>query len=116
MDSLANLPIQPLAYHVQMVRHLQACEPELWAWFAGGRVRAQENEAIRLDLLKTACRIERDANAAMSACNRTSPAVLAHPGCVPCFPGSANPTASRLTGEVGGVGHKPIIVAGHSWL
>ena len=65
MSLAINLPLEPLVYHVQMVRHLQACEPELWAWFAGDRVREQENQAIRLDLLKTTYRIERDANAAL---------------------------------------------------
>jgi Peptidase family M48 len=67
MEPVANLPIEPLPYHVQIVGHLQSHEPELWAWFAGDRVRQQENEAIRLDLLKTAYRIERDVNPSLYA-------------------------------------------------
>ena len=62
MDAIVPLPLKPIAYHVEMVHYLQAKEADLWRWFSAGRLRAEQSEAVRLDLLKSAYRIERDSN------------------------------------------------------
>jgi hypothetical protein len=54
--------LEPLRYHTALIRHLQAREAEIWTWFAADRLREQHNEAVRLELLKSTYRIERDAN------------------------------------------------------
>lgn len=67
MSTTPQLPLTPLAYHVEMIRHLQTQEADLWKWFCEDRLRAQQNEAVRLDLLKSTFRIERDASPALYA-------------------------------------------------
>lgn len=49
---------EPLPYHRAIVQHLQTEEPGLWKWFASGRKRSEEADAIRLDLLKSTYRLE----------------------------------------------------------
>jgi hypothetical protein len=65
MDSTPSLPLEPLPYHEAMIRHLQAREAELWDWFSRDRIREDQNEAVRLDLLKSTYRIERESNPAL---------------------------------------------------
>jgi hypothetical protein len=60
--SSLNLPLEPLPYHVEIVAHLKRHESDLWQWFSGDRARQQHDESIRLDLLKTTYRIERQSN------------------------------------------------------
>ena len=57
-----GLPIEPLAYHLEMVEHLQTHEAALWEWFSSDRLRGEQNEAARLELLKSTYRIDRAAN------------------------------------------------------
>ena len=52
--------LEPLPYHREVLAHLQHAERELWKWFASHRVRKEQADAVRLDLLKTTYRIERD--------------------------------------------------------
>ncbi len=65
--TVSILPLEPLRYHTELVLHLQAQEAELWNWFSTDRLRAQNNEAVKLDLLKATYRIERDANPTLYA-------------------------------------------------
>lgn len=65
--STPRLPLEPLGYHTAMVHYLQTHESALWTWFSDDRLRRQNNEAVRLDLLKTTYRIERDANLSLYA-------------------------------------------------
>jgi hypothetical protein len=48
----------PLPYHKEIVRYLRAQERELWDWFSSTRMREEQAEAVRLDLLKSTYRIE----------------------------------------------------------
>jgi Zn-dependent protease with chaperone function len=66
-DVERQLPLAPLTYHKTLVNHLAAREAELWAWFAADKLREQNNEAVRLELLKATYRIERDANPTLYA-------------------------------------------------
>jgi len=67
VDQVFPLPLEPLAYHVEMIHYLQSEEADLWKWFASGRLRAQQNDEVRLDLLKSTYRVEPDANGMLYA-------------------------------------------------
>jgi len=67
MTDALRLPLEPLPYHLELVRHLQAAEAEPWAWFAGERLRAEQGEAVRLELLKSTYRLEAAAHPALHA-------------------------------------------------
>ena len=58
--STAVPSLKPLPYHRAIVAHLQAAEPGLWRWFASTPKRLDEAEAVRLDLLKSTYRLERE--------------------------------------------------------
>jgi hypothetical protein len=64
MDAMpSSVPVRslnPLPYHVAILDYLKTEEAELWNWFSSNRVRDEHAEAVRLDLLKTTYRIERD--------------------------------------------------------
>ncbi|WP_242342063.1 M48 family metalloprotease [Anaeromyxobacter terrae] len=65
MASLPQLPLAPLPYHVNVVQHLQAHENELWAWFSAEKLRAEQVESVRLELLKSTYRLEPEAHPAL---------------------------------------------------
>jgi Zn-dependent protease with chaperone function len=48
----------PLPYHQAIVRYLKAEEPGLWDWFASTKMRDEQGDAVRLDLLRSTYRIE----------------------------------------------------------
>jgi hypothetical protein len=50
----------PLPYHRAIRDYLQHEEPEVWEWFARNRVRKEQTDAVRFELLKSTYRIERD--------------------------------------------------------
>ncbi len=56
---------QPLPYHVAIRDYLKTEERQIWDWYASKRVRAEQNEAIRFDLLKSTYRMDRDAQPAL---------------------------------------------------
>ena len=55
--------LQPLPYHRRVADYLRAHEPAVWSWFASDRARTEFAERVRLDLLKSAYRLERDRHA-----------------------------------------------------
>ncbi|MCE5277120.1 MAG: hypothetical protein ABFD92_10970 [Planctomycetaceae bacterium] len=56
------LAIEPMAYHLEMVQYLKMREEAIWKWYSSDRLRSEQNEAARLELLKSTYRIERSAN------------------------------------------------------
>lgn len=70
------LPVAPLPYHVELVRHLQEREAELWRWFSADRLRAEQGEAVRLELLKSTYRLDPDAHPTLHAAAREVAAKL----------------------------------------
>src|SRR5437870_3607236 len=58
---------QPLPYQRALVRYLQDEESELWHWFASTRRRAEQADAVRLDLLKSTYRLEPGTHPALYA-------------------------------------------------
>jgi hypothetical protein len=53
-------PLQPLPYHLAVREHLQENHPDVWQWFTSGEFREQAADTIRLDLLKSTYRLERE--------------------------------------------------------
>ncbi|MCY2966007.1 MAG: M48 family metalloprotease, partial [Planctomycetota bacterium] len=60
--SVNVLPIgpQPHPFHIRICEFLKRNEPALWNWFAADRVRTEQAETLRLELLKTTYRVDRD--------------------------------------------------------
>jgi predicted DNA-binding WGR domain protein len=67
MGSVPQLPLAPLSYHVGVAEYLQRHEADLWKWFSADRFRAEQSESVRLDLLKSTYRLERDSSPALYA-------------------------------------------------
>lgn len=61
MRSLTEV-LSPLAYHREVLAYLKSDEPELWRWFSSEKARAEYAESVRLDLLKSTYRLEREAH------------------------------------------------------
>jgi hypothetical protein len=57
--------LNPLPYHRAMRDYLQREEAGLWRWFSSNRVRAEAADAVRLDLLKTTYRVDRETQPAL---------------------------------------------------
>lgn len=52
----------PLQYHREVLAYLKSEERDLWTWFSSEKVRAEYAESVRLDLLKSTYRLEREAH------------------------------------------------------
>jgi Zn-dependent protease with chaperone function len=53
--------LKPLPYHEAMCAYLKEEEPDVWHWYASHKVRDEQAEAVRFELLKSAYRVEREA-------------------------------------------------------
>lgn len=51
-------PLQPLPYHQEIVDLLKEQQPKLWEWFASGTSHDEQTQAVRLELLKSAYRLD----------------------------------------------------------
>lgn len=51
--------VSPVAWHVALLQYLKTRESELWKWFSSHQARSDSAEDVRLELLKTAYRIDR---------------------------------------------------------
>ncbi|BDG03151.1 M48 family metalloprotease [Anaeromyxobacter oryzae] len=112
MTSLPQLPLEPLPYHVDVVRHLEANEAELWEWFSAEKLRAEQGEAVRLELLKSTYRLDPDAHPALHSAARDVAGTLglAAPLTLYQAQGSAglNASLAYVPGEVHLVLHGPV--------
>jgi len=85
-DSLTPSPPEIILtrWHRAMLAYLKEEESELWTWFTSHKVRNDNADAVRLDLLKTAYRIDREsatdlygtADDVATKMNLTSPVTL----------------------------------------
>ncbi len=61
-----SLPLEPLPYHLELIEYLRTQEADLWNWFAADPdfigTGTDRNDSVRLDLLKSTYRLEREAN------------------------------------------------------
>ena len=55
------LELKPLPYHEAMRAYLEEEEPDVWHWYASNKVRDEQAEAVRFELLKSTYRVEREA-------------------------------------------------------
>ena len=60
-ENLGRLELKPLGYHEALLAYLKEEEPEVWHWCASNKVRHEQAEAVRFDLLKSTYRVEREA-------------------------------------------------------
>lgn len=61
----ATTGLKPLPYHCAIRDHLQREEAALWRWFSSNRVREEAADAVRLDLLKSTYRVDRETQPAL---------------------------------------------------
>ena len=58
-QSSYELPaLTPLPYHEAVREYLRSEEPDVWQWYASNRVREEQAEAVRFDLLKSTYRVD----------------------------------------------------------
>jgi hypothetical protein len=50
--------LEPLPYHLELRDYLMSKERELWNWFASAQAKADYTENLRLELLKSTCRLD----------------------------------------------------------
>jgi len=72
--------LEALPYHRAMCDYLKSEETEVWQWYASNKVRQDQAEAVRFELLKATYRVERDEQpklyeAADAVAERLSPGV-----------------------------------------
>lgn len=68
MDSPSDSSqLSPLAYHRDVVDYLKAEDRDVWRWFAKRKDSPEQAAAVRLDLLKSTYRIERQTQAELYA-------------------------------------------------
>src|SRR5512133_2646955 len=107
-----QLPLAPLAYHVDAVGYLRANEPELWEWFSKGEVHAERSDAVRLELLKSTYRLEPDAHPPLHAAARDVAAKLGVEAPLTLYqaqgPGDLNASLAWVPGEAHLVLHGPV--------
>jgi hypothetical protein len=63
----ATPELRPLPYHEAILAYLTAEEAEVWNWYVSHRVREEQAEAVRFDLLKSTYRVDREAQPAIYA-------------------------------------------------
>lgn len=64
-ESLVVPALQPLAYHLALCEELKHEDREVWDWFSAHRVRGEQADQVRFDLLKTTYRIDPDSQPAL---------------------------------------------------
>ncbi len=60
-ENIGTLGLKPLPYHEAMCVYLKEEVPDVWHWYASNKVRDEQAEAIRFELLKSTYRVEREA-------------------------------------------------------
>jgi hypothetical protein len=50
--------LEPLPYHIELREYLKTTERETWNWFASSQAKADYNENLRLELLKSTYRLD----------------------------------------------------------
>jgi hypothetical protein len=55
--------LEPLPYHREIRDYLKTEERAVWDWYASAKVREDQAEAVRFDLLKSTYRLDRDSSA-----------------------------------------------------
>jgi Zn-dependent protease with chaperone function len=61
LENTAALELKPLPFHEAMCAYLKGEEADVWHWYASNKVRDEQAEAVRFELLKSTYRLEPDA-------------------------------------------------------
>jgi len=59
-ENIGTLTLKPLPYHEAMCAYLKEQEPEIWHWYASNKVRDEQAETVRFELLKSTYRVDRE--------------------------------------------------------
>ncbi len=68
--------LTPLPYHEAIRSYLKSEEPDIWQWYASNRVREEQAEAVRFELLKATYRIDRENQPSLYAAAEAAAAKL----------------------------------------
>lgn len=60
---MTRATLRPPPYLASIVEHLQTDAPQLWHWFSSERLRIEDADAVRFELLKATYRLDRQAHA-----------------------------------------------------
>ncbi|MGO9110942.1 MAG: M48 family metalloprotease [Thermoguttaceae bacterium] len=60
-ENIGTLEVKPLPYHEAMRVYLKGEESDIWHWYASNKVRDEQAESVRFELLKSTYRLEREA-------------------------------------------------------
>jgi hypothetical protein len=55
--------LHPLQYHLELRNYFKSRETELWNWFSSAQAQTNYTEALKLDLLKSTYRLDRESHA-----------------------------------------------------
>ena len=61
------IALKPLPYHEALRDYLKEEEPAVWHWYASNKVRGEQAETVRFDLLKSTYRVERESQPGLYA-------------------------------------------------
>ena len=61
VENIRMLELKPLPYHEAMRDYLKEEEAGVWHWYASNKVRDEQAETVRFELLKSTYRVEREA-------------------------------------------------------
>lgn len=104
--------LTPLAYHEQIVAHLQAQERSVWAWGTSQKVRDDHNEEMRTTMLRETYRLEPESHGEIHAACQRAMASLGIAAPVTLYQaGSAQMNASLcyIPGEIHMIFQGPIL-------
>jgi Zn-dependent protease with chaperone function len=54
--------LSPFGYHRDVLAYLKSEETDLWKWFSSEKIRSEYADSVRMDLLKSTYRLEREAH------------------------------------------------------
>ncbi len=91
-DQAKERPLCPPAYLEEIYRYLRENEPALWAWFSSHQTRKEHLDGVRLELLKSAYRLDREQQVELYELAADVAAKLSV-DCAITFYQSQNPTA-----------------------
>ncbi len=109
----ADSPVlTPLPYHEAIRAYLKTEEADIWQWYASNRVREEQAEAVRFELLKTTYRIDRETQPALYTAAEAAAGKLALDVPITIYqaqtPAALNASLAYVPGEAHIVLHGPV--------
>jgi hypothetical protein len=104
--------LEPLGYHRAVIAHLQAEEPEIWAWGCSHRARADHAQDMRAHLLRETYRLDAEAHREVHEDCAAVAAALAIDAPVTLYQaadGAMNAALCYVPGEIHLLFHGPVL-------